>query len=35
LLTRRYVEGRRLALKFDEEDDEDAPEGSYTDDEAE
>jgi hypothetical protein len=35
LLTRRYAEGRRLALKFDEEDDEDAPEGSYTDDEAE
>jgi hypothetical protein len=35
LLTRRYAEGRRLALKFDEEDDDDAPEGSYTDDEGE
>ncbi len=35
LLARRYAEGRRLALKFDEEDDDDAPEGSYTDDEGE
>ena len=35
LLTRRYEEGRRLALGFDEEDDDDAPEGSYTDNEAE
>jgi hypothetical protein len=35
LLTRRYEEGRRLALHYDEEDDDDAPEGSYTDDEAE
>ena len=30
LLTQRYEEGRRLALGFDEEDDDDAPEGSYT-----
>ncbi len=35
LLTRRYAEGRRLALGFDEEDDDDAPEGSYTDDKPE
>jgi hypothetical protein len=35
LLRRRYEEGRRLALRFDEEDDDDAPEGSYTDDDPE
>jgi hypothetical protein len=32
LLRRRYQEGRRLALHYDEEDDDDAPEGSYIDD---
>jgi hypothetical protein len=35
LLGRRYEEGRWLALHYDEEDDDDAPAGSYTDDETE
>ena len=35
LLRRCYEVGRRLALRFDEEDDDDAPEGSYTDDDPE
>ncbi len=34
VLDRRYEEARRLVLQFDEEDDDDAPEGSYAEDDA-
>ena len=34
VLDRRYEEARRLAIKFDDEDDDDAPEGSYAENDA-